>query len=335
MNSNLFENIFSIPPTLSVLLKNVKKQQSFLQENLEEELTAAKNENDGSLGQEDFKKILQYYGLAVPAILGEALCSLRGKEMTHKERLALTYQGAMTGLGDDFFDKEGTTADTVRSFIETPEKFTGHSANQRLFLSFYKKALMYVHDPVLVRNYLRAVFISQVESKKQAFPGLTKDEIMKITMNKGGTSVLFYRAALSHSFLKNEENALFTMGGLMQLGNDIFDIYKDLNHNINTLITTTDKIEKIRTIFKTLQDKSFKLTNDLAYSKRSKKKYLRLISMSICSRCYVFFDQLEEKEKQTGFEFKPAYYKREDLICDMDKRKNKIKTISYFLKQNI
>lgn len=335
MNNIFLKNIYYVPPTVNTLLKNVKKQQAFLHDHLSEELSAAKNENDGSLDEEDFKKILQYYALAVPAILGEAICSLRGKEMTHKERLALTYQGAMTGLGDDFFDKKGTTADTVRAFIETPEKFTGHSANQRLFLSFYKKVLLYVNDPEMVRNYLKEVFIAQVESKKQALPGLTQDEIMTITMNKGGASVLFYRAALSHSFVKNEENALFIMGGLMQLGNDIFDIYKDLNQNIHTLITNTDKIEKIRTTFKTLQDKSFRLTKDLGYSKKSKKKYLRLICMSICCRCYVFFDQLEEKEKQTGFEFKPGYYKRKDLVCDMDIKKNKIKTINYFLRQRI
>lgn len=331
----LLGNILQTPLTLSALIRNVNKQHAFIREELQTELTAAKNVNDGSLDEKDFKKITHYYGLAVPAILGEELCALRGSNMTQQERLALTYQGAMTGLGDDFFDKQGTSAETVKAFIEHPEKFTGHTASEQLFLSFYKKSLEYAHDPALVRHYLRKVFAAQVQSKKQAVPGLTRDEILKITLDKGGTSVLFYRAAMSHPFRPGEEEALYKIGGLMQFGNDVYGVYDDRNENISTLLTTTKKIEEVRMIFRSVMDDSFRSAYQAGYPDKNVKKFLRLISMSLCSRCFVCFDQLEKKEVATGHVFLPSQYSRNDLVCDMDKAGNKWRSVVWHIQHRI
>ncbi|MCY7311748.1 MAG: hypothetical protein LH619_13310 [Chitinophagaceae bacterium] len=331
----LLENILQTPRTIAALVGNVKKQHAFIREHLQPELTAAKNVNDGSLDEKDFKKITHYYGLAVPAILGEEICALRGSSMSQRERMALMYQGAMTGLGDDFFDKQGTSTETVKEFIEHPEQFTGHTANERLFLSFYKKSLEHAHDASLVKKYLRKVFAAQVESKKQAAPGLTRDEIMKITLDKGGTSVLFYRAAMSHFFGEGEEEALYKIGGLMQFGNDVFGVYDDRNENIATLLTTTKKIAEVRTIFRSIMDESFAAVYDAGYPKKNVEKFLRLISMSLCSRCFVCFDQLEKKEATTNNVFSPAQYSRNDLVCDMDKAGNKWKSVAWHIKHKL
>ena len=52
--------------------------------------------------------------------------------MTDKERLASTCQGAMTGLGDDFFDKQRLSEQGVKDFIEKPELFNGNTASEKL-----------------------------------------------------------------------------------------------------------------------------------------------------------------------------------------------------------
>ena len=331
----LLENILQTPLTISALLGNVKKQHLFIREHLQPELTAAKKINDGSLDEKDFKKITHYYGLAVPAIIGEQIAALRGTSMTQRERLALMYQGAMTGLGDDFFDKQGTSVETVKAFIEDPEQLTGHTANEKLFLSFYKKLLGYVDDVDLMRKYLRTVFIAQVESRKQTAPGLGREELLKITLDKGGTSLLFYRAAMSHPFRKGEEEALYKIGGLMQFGNDVFGVYDDRNENISTLLTTTQKIAEIRTIFRSVMDDGFAAVYNAGYPKNNVKKFLRLFSMSLCSRCFVCFDQLEKKEATTNNVFSPGQYSRSDLVCDMDKAGNKWKSVAWHMKHKL
>src|SRR5687767_9983842 len=102
---NLIANTVRTPSTVAVLTRNVKRQHAFIRNNILSELHEAEKTNDGSLDAADFKKITHYYGLAVPAILGESLAVLRGKPLSEKERYALTYLGAITGLFDDFFDK--------------------------------------------------------------------------------------------------------------------------------------------------------------------------------------------------------------------------------------
>jgi len=327
--------IFNAVKTISSLLSSIKKQHRFIATELDEILATAKRSNDGSLDASDFKKITHYYGLAVPAILGDSICALRGFKMTKKERLALTYQGAMTGLFDDFFDKFDMSDEQVKAFMEKPDELKGENSAEKLFLIFYKKALVNAHDPVLVSKYLRQVYQAQIESKKQSAPGLSEKEIFDITLKKGGVSVLFYRASMSHSFAEGEENALYNMGGLMQFGNDIFDIYKDRNSNIQTIPTTAKKMHLVRQLFIDQMNKSFALTKQLSYKAKKKKKHLSLVAMSLCSRCFVCLDQLKMNESITDSVFIPEKYSREQLVCDMDKRNNKIKTINYFLKQRL
>ncbi len=331
-NTWLVRNVLHTPTTLFTLLRNVKKQEKFLQENLHPQLESAKNTNDGSLDATDFKKITHYYGLSVPAILGEAICVLRGSAMTLKERTALTYQGAMTGLFDDFFDKHDMTDEKVKMFMEQPQNMVGETSAEILFLEFYKKALTYAESPGLMINYLRKVYVAQIDSKKQALPGLTEKEILHITLNKGAVSVLFYRSVMSYPFRKGEEDALYKMGGLMQLGNDIFDVYKDNNNRICTPMTTAKKVNDVRTVFQSVMESSFNSFYQTGFATKNIKKFLQLISMSLCSRCFVCLDQLENIEASTNGFFSPQFYTRKDLVCDMDTVSNKWKTITYFLR---
>ncbi|MBC7872925.1 MAG: class 1 isoprenoid biosynthesis enzyme [Ferruginibacter sp.] len=331
----LFGNMFSVPGTASALLRSRKTQQLFLRENILPLLQEAEQSNDGTLEASDFKKITGYYGLAIPAIVGDSFATLRGKKLTTKERLALSYLGTITGLFDDFFDKHQLEDEKIRALLEQPDSLTGQNSSEKLFLDCYRKALGQAHDPQLVLHYFRKVYDAQIESKKQAQPGLTEEEILRITLHKGAVSVLFYRAAMEHPFLPGEEDAIYKMGGLMQFGNDIFDIYKDRNGGIHTLLTTTKKIDRVRSLFREVMEESFTSISGLGYSSGNIKEYLRIFSLALCSRCFVCLDQLESKEQLTGNLFSPGEYSRQDLICDMEKTGNRWKSLVYHLNERI
>lgn len=324
-------NLIRTPSTVTTLIRNVRKQEAFINKFIVPILHEAENSNDGTLESADFKKITHYYGLAVPAILGESLAVLRQQPLTERERFALTYLGAITGLFDDFFDKFYLADETIKVLIEHPEQLEGQTSAEKLFLLFYKKALETVHDRELVLHYFRKVYEAQVESKKQAKPGMTRDEILYITIHKGGVSVLFYRAALSNPFLANEEEGLYQAGGLMQFGNDVYDIFKDRNGGIHTLLTTTKDINEVRKLFREQMKRAAMSVQQIPYTSAGIRGFLRLLSLYLCSRCFVFFDQLEKKQKETGNEFKPEEYSRQDLVCDMEKNINKWRTIRYHL----
>lgn len=327
--------IIRTPSLILSLIGNVKRQHRFLRVKLGPLLDEAEKNSDGTLDPSDFKKIYTYYGLAVPAILGEEIAALRGKPMTERERLALSYQGAMTGLFDDFFDRHDMPEEQLLSFINDPSALQGNNSSERLFLVLFREALKLSHHPQLTIHFLRKVYHAQVDSKKQAQPGLAKDEIRRITVDKGGVSVLFYRSVFEHKLGKQEEEALYKMGGLMQFGNDIFDVYKDSLQDIETLMTTTKKVGNVRLMFREMQKESFHSFYQTTYRPRDIRRFLRLVSLSLCARCYVCFDQLEQVEKKNGGVFTPKFYSRQDLVCDLDKPGNKWSSVRYHIWEDL
>lgn len=314
------------------VVSDIKKQKKFIGEHIEPQLNDARQTADGSLDEKDFKKITGYYGLAVPAILGEAFCALRGKEMTEKERMCSTCQGGMTGLGDDFFDKQRLSEEGLKDFIERPENFYGNTASEKLFLQFYKTALANAPDRVKLQQQIMRVFHAQLLSKQQAKQELTYEVIKDITIRKGAESLLYYRTAFEHSFKKGEEKMLYALGGLMQLSNDIFDVYKDHKNGISTLVTTTKKIKELRFLYSAILKIGIEAAYRSGYPKKSVKQFLGIISIGIFSRCYVCLDQLEKNEKRSNDVFDPKQYQRKDLVCDMDTAKNKWRSYRYHLK---
>jgi hypothetical protein len=311
---------------------SVKQQREFIKKYIGPLLEEAEKTDDGSLDENDLKKITGYYGLAVPAILGEAFCALRGKEMTEKERMASTCQGAMTGLGDDFFDKQRLSEEALKDFIERPEHFYGNTASEKLFLHFYKTALANAPDRVKMQQQIYRVFHAQLMSKQQSKAGLSYEVIKDITLRKGAESLLYYRTAFEHPFKKGEEKMLYCLGGLMQLSNDIFDVYKDHKNGISTLVTTATKIKELRFLYSALLQIGKEAAYRSGYPKNNVSDFLGIISIGIFSRCYVCLDQLEKSEKRSAGVFDPGQYQRKDLVCDMDTAKNKWRSLRYHLK---
>ncbi|MEK6782336.1 MAG: class 1 isoprenoid biosynthesis enzyme [Bacteroidota bacterium] len=327
-----FTLFFHSPFLAYKMVRNLQQQKKFIQDYISGQLEVARTENDGSLDESDFKKITSYYGLAVPAILGEAFCALHGRKMTSKERMASTCQGAITGLFDDFFDKRLISDQELKAFIERPKQLTGNTSSEKLFLYFYRMALENAAEPKLMMEHLYRVFHAQVDSKKQVNSDLSSDEIKAITFLKGGTSLVFYRMAFTPSFGKDEEDMLLRLGGLMQLSNDIFDVYKDLQHRIRTLATTTRDIREIRKLFGELLKDGYSSARKTQYRKDNVERFLDIISLGIFSRSFVCLDQLEERQRLSNNVFSPQHYSRSDLICDMDNPGNKWKSLMYHLK---
>jgi hypothetical protein len=314
------------------IMNAVNRQRAFIKKNIEPLIAEAQRSADGSLDENDIKKITGYYGLAVPAVLGEAFCALRGDPMTPKERAASTGQGAMTGLGDDFFDKQRLSEQGVKDLIERPGDFQGTTASEKLFLHFYKTALSNAPKPAEMQQQIFRVFHAQLLSKQQDQPGLAADIMKDITIRKGAESLLYYRTAFDHPLKNGEEKMLFVLGGLMQLSNDIFDVYKDREAGVNTLVTTAASIKELRTYYGAVLRLGKQAAFRSGYPKENVRKFIALLSIGIFSRCFVCLDQLQKNEKRTAGRFDVRSYSRKELICDMDTAGNKLRSLRYHLK---
>ncbi len=326
----IIKNIFSIVPAYTSLYKDVRKQKRFVNAIIKPEISRAREQNDDTLDENDFKKIRQYYGFGVPAIVGESFCTLRGMPMTEKERIANTYQGALTGLYDDFFDKTKLDPSEIRKMMDDPYGFQASSSLEKLFIHFLKAVHQNLHDKEFFMQTFDQVFDAQIESKQQSDTGISIEEIKEITFRKGGHSLLFYRSVFSNKVIEGEMDALYNAGSLMQLGNDIFDVYDDSRDNIRTLLTACENIKEVRQIFTEQMEKTIILINTLKYKRHQLRKYTREFILGI-SRCFVCLDQLEALESKSGGKFKPAEYSREELICDMEKPSNMLASLKYYL----
>jgi len=330
---NYLNNLIILPGLYFRLVRNLKYQRRFIQKILSAELEVSKETNDNTIDDQDYKKITDYYGYAVPAILGESFCILRGSAMSLKERKALTYLGAISGLFDDFFDKKDLTESYIKKLIEQPEKQPGKNASEKLFISFYNNALEHAVDENLVKSYFFNVFDAQIQSKKQMCAETIIDDIEHITYLKGGISFLFYSSIFGENKNEKERMMIYKLGALMQLENDIFDVYKDHQDGIRTMVTSAKSINHLRKTYVALTEEIFDLARGINYPAKNIKLFLRIISMVIC-RGFVCLDMLESLESLTNNTFTIAGYARKDLICDMEKPGNFFRTIHYYANCN-
>ncbi len=323
----ILSNTIKIPSLYLFLRKSYKKQKLFMKKTILLDIEDVELKKDQSLTEKDFQKIRQYYGLSV-AITGEIFCLLRGTKMTLPERKTLTYLGGLTGLFDDFFDEKDTPEEHIKELINNPAIEICKNAHEKLFVRFYLKALEQ-EGGEQIKSSFKAVYNAQILSKQQTNAKLSSDDILHITKQKGGVSILFYRSALNGKPTEIENELLMKIGFLGQLENDIFDIYKDYQANISTLATRTKSMKNLRAHYNSILDEVYKLIEQSDFPQKNKIIFARFIAI-IAGRGLVCLDQLEKLENDNRFNLQE--YSREELICDMGTFKNTFKWLAYYLK---
>ncbi|MFK5855268.1 MAG: hypothetical protein QM503_03990 [Bacteroidota bacterium] len=325
------KNAILLPTIFVKLLLDLNRQKKFMKLNITPIIQKSQNNNDGTLTEKDIVKINKYYALAVPAILGEAFCVLRGSIMTDAERWTSTCQGAITGLFDDFFDDLKLPEEQIVTMVNNPKHIVPFSSNVKLFLDFYKLVLSNSKFPNDIKKQLLLVHKAQVASVEQENTNITKDRIWEITQLKGGDSVLFYRTGFNNPLVEGEKEALFQLGSLMQFENDIFDIYKDKKTGIQTLPTTISKAAYLRKLYEEELANFITMCHKIDYPRNQISGFLDRV-MPVLNRGFVCLDRFQNLENNNNGNFDINTFTRKQLICDMEKPGNFLKTIYYQIK---
>lgn len=308
----------------------IKLQKKFLQQSIGSILTVSRKTNDGSLDEDDFRKI-RLYGSAIPAMLGETFCTLTGKNMSDKERLAMTCLGAITGLFDDFFDKKNMPESRIRLLIDNKIEAIPENSNEQLFMRLNRMAYENCTNKDEFSMNFSNVFEGQVQSKRQLSRDIENSDIKDIILYKGGVSMLLYSCALSENLSVAEKKIIFKLGSIGQLENDIFDVYKDFREGIKTLVTEETKISNLRETYSGLIAEIFQLVRETSHSQQNQQKFLRILTLVLC-RGYVCLDFYKKTEKLTNGVFKVSAYSKKDLICDMERPSSVFRLLHYAAK---
>ena len=311
--------------------KEIKIQRQYNKDFLVPYLNELETKYSGSFQPEQKGKIEKYYGLFITSFLCSSYKRLYGKTLTQEERKRATLFGILTPVGDDLFDIDKLDIESIRTITFNPERYAATTFSSHVAKEIQSFLLSDVPHKSEYLDASKNVLDIQVETIMQTKADISKEELERITYTKGAVSVIIYHQCLDDAADKQMQEVLFLTGSLYQLGNDIFDLYKDVRDNIFTLVNTCDDfivfkqkfIERVR-----LQNKKIMA---LPYNERNKKEFC-IVMNTINARSLVAIDQFIQLQKSKARKIDWWKMQRKDMICDMEKAVNIAKWVSYMFK---
>lgn len=311
--------------------KELEIQQQYINTFLNPYLEELQKKYSGTFNEEQLKKIRQYYGLFIPTILCSSYKHLYNENYSEAERKRATLFGILTPVGDDLFDIDKLNVTAINEITYHPENYDAQTFSAHIAKEIQSFML---NDVPNKKEYLEAaenVFEIQLETIRQTDPSINDKELERITFAKGGYSVIIYHQIMEKPASEAMWKVLFYVGSLMQFGNDLFDMFKDLRDGIITLPDRCGDYMKLKVSFMLRVKDCNRLIYALPYPRRKKEEFAVAMHLVI-SRALVVIDKMIRLEQQLG---KPLNYKtmsRKQLVCDMEKPKNILKWLYYSYK---
>ncbi|RXK86152.1 hypothetical protein [Filimonas effusa] len=276
------------------------------------------------------RKIAISYGLYNPMIC-DAFGRLHGRLTTDAEKERLIHYFICSSLFDDFTDHGTISEAQLLSLSFCPEDHKAVSFDEKAFQQSHLLLWNYVADKPAYEKVTKALYKAQLLSKEQHNSQLPDETLLDITFTKGGYSVLLCRYYLDLPANATEEACWYRIGTIIQLTNDLFDIYKDLADNIDTLPNRMTNAYVFEQFFREQMGKMDGLIRQLPYG-RQRIQGFRLAMSGIYGLGLVAIDQLKaiqgDQLQLPDFGSLP----RKALIVDMEKTRNLVKCLRHAYK---
>lgn len=271
------------------------------------------------------KKRIRVY-LAISFLNNIWFYLLRGIKPNKTQLRAEWYIGAFTPIVDDMQDDEGYSFEQILDicFKKVPCK----TANEHLLYYMWNELYTCTKNKEELVHWFKEVSKSQEESLKQINGALSKNELLRITFKKGADATYFYQTIQNIIPEQDEKEAIFHLGGTLQLINDIFDIHKDNAENLQTPALVISDMYEYEKLLKTSIIDVLQRFSRLNYSTNAILK-LKITALSVLSRGLVCTNQFKKLQDRNNGVFDVNAFKRDDLICDMEKLSNIFKSIYY------
>ncbi|NVK73863.1 MAG: hypothetical protein HWE24_10300 [Oceanospirillaceae bacterium] len=277
------------------------------------ELSSYLGQHNQSISPKQEKRIRGY--CAQVALLTRVFTLLRGYPPTEREYRNAQYLAAYTPVLDDLMDDLGLKYEELLSYSGE------ENSDFRLFQYLDEKMKTIRGEKADFDKFFIRTLNEQDRSLAQLGERqLSSEEIQSITFDKGGYSVLLVRCVLDHDLAKGEEETVYHFGSLAQLMNDIYDVYKDSQEGLQTMVTASCDFNWIEEIYKTrcrmFRNSFFKMEYSMRNVKRSFVAHSLALSRAIVALEYY-------KALQAGKPRLPIEeYSRKPLIVDMEKLPN-------------
>ena len=308
--------------------KEIKVQKQYNKDFLIPYLHQLEKKYEGRFQEEQKQKILNYYGLFITSFLCSSYKRLQGKKLTDDERKRATLFGILTPVGDDLFDEDKLDIESIKKITYDPQSYTATTFSAHVAKEIQAFLLQDVPHKAAYLQASKNVLDIQIKTVQQTKAGISAQDLEYITYTKGAVSVIIYHQCLNEVADEQMQEVLFLIGSLYQLGNDIFDLYKDVRDNIYTLINTCEDFINFRKKFLERVQLQNQKIMALPYTEKNKKEFCFVMN-TINARSVVALDQFVTLQKKMGN--KPDWWKlqRKDMIVDMEKPVNFLKWLRY------
>jgi hypothetical protein len=274
----------------------------------------------GSFNQPSFKKVVKSHSVYLP-IVNDAFTLLHGRYTTQAEQERSIHYFICSTLFDNFWDDQTHTSEQIAQMMFAPATYPAQTFDERVFVASHLRLLQDMPDTTAYQQVLQQEFKAQQASMGQFDAAITNAEIERITFAKGGNAVLMCRYYLDVTPTPEEEQCWYLLGNLIQLSNDLFDIYKDLQDGIHTLATRCTNAYEMETLFMQKVQQLQHNLQQLPYPRKRKRRFGMAMAATYVLGL-VAIDQL--KALQGNAPVLPDFKSlpRKALIVDMEKVKN-------------
>lgn len=290
-------------------------------------LNAIEKDFGGQFNPKTKRKIAVSYGIYNPMIC-DAFAGLHGRQTNKAEKNRYIHYFICSSLFDDFTDYELINDQQLLDLSFQPEQYVAETFDEKVFQQSHLLLRDFVKDKLAYNHISYELYHAQMQSREQQGNELDYEEIRQITFNKGGNSVLLCRYYLELSSDTAEDECWYTIGTLIQLTNDLYDIYKDLKDNISTLPNRMTNVYSFEEFFTGRIQEMKKSILALPYSFKIKKEF-SLSMAGIYAFGLIAIDNL--KKIQGNKEQLPDMrtLSRKALIIDMEKVSNLAKWFKF------
>jgi hypothetical protein len=243
---------------------------------------------------------------------------LRGFPLSAHERQSIALFGAATALADDLTDVQ--KLDLARMLALARNEVNPENELEIQTHKLFQAGLDLHPRKDVFLEVLNRVLRAQDTSKQQESE-ISLEESWNIAKEKGAAANLLFLYFMHHEPSKEEVHLAEITGEALQLLDDIFDLYEDLQAGINTPVICSGSIKKLREMYRDALEKlnqSLKTLPVSAHKQSQAAKHWRFIF----KRGFIALDQFELFCKKTNQAFPPTSYTRPDLIVDMEKPGN-------------
>lgn len=272
---------------------------------------------NGKFDAVTYKKVVKSHSVYLP-IVNDAFTLLHGRKTNEEEQFRSIQYFICSSLFDNFWDDKTHTPEQIEAITFSPLQYTANTFDEKTFLHAHTFLLAQMLDTTAYLQVLRNEFNAQKASMQQFNKDISNQTIQHITFEKGGNAVLMCRHYLDVQPTNSEEECWYLLGTMIQLSNDLFDIYKDLQQNIQTLPTRCTNAYEMETFFLAQVNKMKQNIAGLPYNQQQKFAF----SLSMAAAYCLGLTAIEQLKKLQNNQPKLPNFTdlpRKVLIVDMEK----------------